>query len=352
MPRLPLAVLSAFLLAACTGSGGPTDTVVARATIGPDGGEVRVADGPLAGVVLTVPAGALAAPVELRIVRFGDPAHAFPGALAVRLGSSGAEVAEPLRVEPEAQEFANPARLQFVYAPLQILDTAPGNVRVRHAIAHGDERIEPDRVDVDAGKVEIQVSICGTFAVVEGPVQHSLQVYVGDPGAVPLDGGVQFARAFANDPVHHPNRDVERWTITTPSGVAGLDFEAFQLLGRFSVASDWIEVLRDPLLAWNDVSTLSIPGPPPTRTTDVWSPIQAIAPLGSGTLALDGHWRFAPPMQVGSRLLLDLVELHLDMHWNRPDIGEGGQQQTFVFAPGLGLVALQLDGVLHLRTDL
>src|SRR5580765_2864411 len=123
MPHLRLASLSTLVLAACSGSGGPTDTVVARATIGPDGGEVRVADGPLAGVVLTVPAGALAAPVELRIVRFGDPAHAFPGALAVRLGPSAGEVAEPLRVEPEAQEFANPARLRFVYAPLQILDT-------------------------------------------------------------------------------------------------------------------------------------------------------------------------------------------------------------------------------------
>jgi hypothetical protein len=361
MPRLRYAAhcaaaLSAAALAACRG-GGPTDTVVARATIGPDGGELRVADGPFAGIALTVPPGALAAPVELRIVRLGDPKHAFIDPLALRLDPSF-QAAEPLRVEPLAQEFTSPARLLLRYEPLRIDFTAPGNVRVRHASARGDQRIEPDRVDVDAGEVEIDVGICGTFGVVNGPVQQSLQAYVGDPGSVPLDGGVQFARQFAADPVHHPNRNVERWTITAPSGVTGLDFDDFMLLGRFSVAApgllplSWLEVLRDPLLAWRHVSVLSIPGTPPSTATDIWSPMQATSPLGSGTLALEGHWRYASPMQVGSRCLLDLVELQMNAHWNRPDIGEGQQQQTFVFAPGFGLVALQVDGVLHLRTDL
>src|SRR5262249_35934713 len=153
----------------------------------PDGGEVRVADGPLAGVALTVPPGALAAPVELRIVRLADPGHAFPEPQALHIDPSLGEVAEPLRVEPPAQEFGKPARLHLRYDPQGIDVTAPGNVRVRHASARGDQRIEPDGVDVDAGEVKVDIAICGTFGVVLGPVQPSLQAYVGDQGSVPLD---------------------------------------------------------------------------------------------------------------------------------------------------------------------
>lgn len=315
-----------------------TRTVVAEVAVDGGGGGFVVTGGRLTGLQLVVPPGALTRSVTVRAVV--EDVSLPPGVVT----STVFEPGERVRLEPADLDFAVPARLTLPYAPLR-LNTAPGNVRV---LTDDDNRMEPEVIDVDAGRVTVPVHRLGSFQVVEGP-RPPLTDYLPASGArVPLEGGWTFTALDQSLP-HAPLQIAKNWTITDDAmGAAGFYTRGFDLLGRFSVVDDWDEL-------WLESRSMfgPIPGdaPPGATETLLYQPRTAAAPTGVGTAFLDGQWSWAPPVQIGSRRILDALELRLQLQWTRDD-GNGGREVSVLLAPDLGLLALRIDGVERARTDL
>ena len=344
MPHRFLCLAGLLLLAACSGSDGPKDELLAQADIGPAGGQLEVTNGQYDGLRLTVPGGALASAVT---VTMWKPAPSPSGALSpLVVGGPGPFV----RIDPPTVVFLTPATLRLPYLLQQVVTTGPGNVQAMHYSTTGHIRIDPPVVDVHRGLIEVPIPSLGGFQVVPGPHAPSLDAYLPALGtSVPLEDGFTFTYQQLLAP-HMPGRNITRWTVDTTTVAHAIDFELWQIAGRAGLSADWQEVWDTPLdVLLHEANTLT----PPARTsTRIYSPISSPNPLHSGQVSVLGRFGFEVPLRLGNREYRDVLRIRLITSWERPDLGTGSSIEVFWFAPDVGLLQMQQDGVIRVRTDL
>lgn len=338
-------VVAAASAAACHRSSTGGDPVLAEAVVGPEGGELVVADGQQAGWRLLVPAGALAVPTSLRVV-----AAALPTVVAEGVAPETSTTPSPgaaFRIEPVGLQLVERATLRAPYRVEALTNTAPGNVRVREVRNGNAIDAVPAVVDVAAGRVELPIRFLGSYQVVPGPRVATIDAYWQPIGeAVALAGG----RTFAVEPpaVGSPFATTcdRRWRYEGPHGVDLLHFAADALRGREAPDEGWREVWSEAFPAWQ----AAFASPPPLARTFV---MQVQAPIGGpglgAQMTAQSQWTWDVPQPVGDTLATDVVRVWLTLTWNRADLGVGTRDYKFWFAPGLGLVALSEDGVVHRR---
>lgn len=342
---LPLLLVT---LPACRGSSdGPTDTVLAKATIGVGGGQVEVTEGLFAGLRLTVPAGALDRAVEVRLVKPAPPGSGVYQPLSI-VGPGPF-----VRIEPQAQDFAVPATLRLPYIVDAIGFGGPGHVRalrVRTAGTNEMSYIEAPVVDVVQGRIEFETPGLGGYQVVQAPPAPSMADYLPALGST-----AQFedGYSFSFDEVLVPQIGtsvLSRWTIDTGALQQVAYFDQFRMVGRAVPNASWLEAWDTPIDALvyeryaTTMRTLS-----PTR---IYEPPSAPAPSYVGQVSLLGRFGFEVPLRIGNREFRDILRIRLHTAWERPDLGQGSAEQVFWFAPGVGLIQMQTDGVIRIRTDL
>jgi hypothetical protein len=337
-------LLSLFgLLVACS-SDGPRDTVLAAATIGPAGGQIEVTEGLYAGLRLTVPGGAMTQDVQVRFVKPAPPpGNTYSPAIATGPGPF-------VWIEPRDLVFLQPAALRLPYLPQSMVSQGPGNVRATQVTATGVHYLEPPVVDWQLGRIELEIDSLGGYQVVHGVRPGSIQDYLPANGTtVPLQGGY----SFAYDSVLPPRfgaRAITRWLVDTGSFAEGVYFEGWSAVGRVAPNADWEEIWAtsvDAMLLEAYTTT-----PPTVTTTQVYSPISAVAPTWPGTATVLGRFALDAPVFVNGREFRDVLKIRLQIEWQRPDLGTGDTEIVYWFAPGVGLVQLGIDGVIRQRTDL
>lgn len=344
-------VLSAVIcvLAACGGSGTvspPGEVVIGEHVFGPAGDTWTVSAGPLAGLSLQVPAGAVAAPQRVRLIQLGF------------LVSSLHDVIGPmLRFEPVDLAFMQPAVLQVPYQAAHLTTLAPGNVRLSHVGPAGERLLRPFEVDVAGGLSRFEIPALGGFSLVAGP-RATLQDYLpGDGEPVTFDSGASFVSEVVLD---EPNLagPVTRWSFSGDDGEAGLYLDGGSAVpnvsGRFDRGgAGWQELWRSSV----PLFVAPLPGQLPAFLpgvifTDVYAPFGSTVASGTGRATFETFWQWREPLQVGSQLLLDVLELQWHATWQRDDIGAGSSDLVLWMAPGLGVLGMRRDGVVHLRTGL
>lgn len=336
------------VLPACRGSSsGSGDTVLAKATIGVGGGEVEVTEGLYAGLRLVVPAGALGSSTEVQFIQPAPP---------------GAGTAQPLsivgpgpfvRIEPQALDFALPATLRLPYIVDAIGFGGPGHVRalrVRTVGANESRYIEAPVVDVVRGRIEFETTGLGWYQVVQAPPAASTADYLPALGST-----AQFedGYSFSFDEVLVPQIGVDvlrRWTIDNGSLQQVAYFDQFRMVGRAVPNASWLEAWDVPIdaLVYERYAT-TYPVLSPTR---IYEPPSAETPAYVGRVSLLGRFGFEVPLRIGNREFRDVLRIRLHAAWTRPDLGVGDAEQVFWFAPGVGLIQMQTDGVIRIRTDL
>lgn len=332
------------LLAACSGSDGPRDTVLAAATIGVAGGQLEVTEGLYNGLRLTVPGGALAQDVQVRFVK---PAPPPPGTY------NPAVVTGPgpyVRIEPEELTFQQPATLRLPYLPQSLIAQGPGNVRAAHVTAAGWNYLEAPVVDWVLGRIELEIDSLGGYQVVPGAHAGSMTAYLPSNGTpVPLQGGYTFAYESVLPP-RFGARAITRWLVSTGSYAEGIYFEDWRAAGRVNPNADWEEIWAttiDTMLLEAYATT-----PPQVTATQVYSPISATTVTWPGTATVLGRFALDVPVRCNGREFRDVLKVRLQIGWERPDLGTGDTELVYWFAPGVGLVQLGIDGVIRQRTDL
>ncbi len=331
MRPCPLACVLA--LAACSNSRSTGAAVYAEATIGPEGGVVVAGSGPLAGLRLTVPPGALAAPT---VVRVRDVPGQPPGPAVIE----GAPPGRAFVIEPAGLRLEQRALLHVPFLPQNLRETAPGNVRLRERRNGNVIDYEPEVVDVAQRFVEAPIRWFSEYVVVSGPVAGGIAAYQPAEGAVALAGDVVFAVEPVPPESPFAAAGAMRWRITSPGREDVLYFAGELLVGREAPlpAEGWRERWQTPQRVW-----IGPPGAGTTLGIDVERPIGALSVGGALTFAAD--WSWSDPRTIAGRQLFDLVQLRLQLAWNRQDLGVGQREYRFWFAPGVGLVALGEDGV-------
>lgn len=343
--RASPAVLLAFLSIACHGSSsGSSSPELAAVTIGPEGGTIEVSGGVQAGLVFTIPAGALAAPTRIRV---RDATRlAPPGALPT---IEPAWIARPFYFEPAGLELALPGTLRAPYRVTAIANTAPGNVRLREVRNGNTIDHVPAVIDVAQGFVEFATRRLSWFEVRTGPRANGIGDYQSQVGAVvPLTGGGAFTVEPGPAPSPFPATTAHGWRLTSTTGDERLWFGAGGLVGREDLIAGWREVWSQPFEVWTPSPEAAING----ATFPVAVSYPFTLQSTTGQMTAFGAWQWIAPREIDGRQLLDLLQLRVSLAWNRGDIGVGQKEYRFTFAPELGLVALSIDGVEQTRTDL
>lgn len=328
-------VLAFLALSACHARFESVETTLASATIGSEGGTLTVTSGPQAGLVLTIPPGALSSATAFRVVL--TPTSPNPPET-----SEVTPPGRPFRIEPVDVTFQESATLRMPFMPeVLMLRTGLGNVRIRQqSISAAWDRV-PLLVDVTGRVVETRLTIGGTFQVVEGPSAASLQEYFPARGSTTtlLDGTVFSVEPFVD--VRFPGRDLELWRIHTAAHEFALLREGGSFVGRYDWTQGWLEMW--PGQGNNPASLVHVAygyAWGETVVTNVYTP--ATSPLSvGGTVQLRTAWSFQPPVQVGAQTHLDVMQLRVGVRWNRGDIAPGEGEHVFTFARGVGLVGLQ-----------
>jgi hypothetical protein len=329
-----------LLLAACSRGVDTPPTVLGAATIGPAGGELVITSGKQAGLRLSVPAGAVADPVEIRVV---DAEVVLPAELLAT--SYAPEPASAFRLEPTDLYLDLPAALRLPYDPLRLRGMAPGNVRVRQQRSGATVDLDPPMVDAVAGRVEIASRSFGRFQVVRGPLVGGLGAYQPPSDAVvALADGWSFTAAAVPAASPFAGPEARQWHLTGPGFDEVLFFDGLDLRGR-EAPQWWREAWDQPVVVWQDVD--SVVPQATTITMQVQAPLTQLSLGGSMTVLGVKAWDVPRPL--GDRLVYDVVQLKLDLAWNRHDVGVGQRQYLFWFAPEVGLLALAIDGVVHER---
>jgi hypothetical protein len=342
----PLLFSALLSLAAfgCSSSNGPA--VMASATIGPAGGELLVADGEQAGLKLVVPAGAVSAPTEFRIVQVTRtaPIGSSTPAFALMPG-------EPFRIEPESLRLDVLGTLEAPYRLQAIQNTAAGNVRFEQLRDGITRTYEPATVDIVAGRVSMPIRTLGRYQVVFGPRAQNLDEYrPALDSVVTLEGGYTFAVEPVPDfaPAAFRTGTAQRWRIRGPGVDDSIYVDGDEWLGRESSPPGWVEVWANRALVWQDLRGQQ----PFTVTTPmtVNSPVQGNS--SSGLMTVFGTWNWSEPRFVGPRQLFDVLQLSVTLAWDRQDIGTGQRAYRFLLAPGQGLIGLVQDSITYARTVL
>ncbi len=360
LPRLAV-LCSLGLLTACGSSGGGSgEPVLGSARIGLDGGELRVLEGPQAGLVLTVPPGALDRNTTIRIVQAATPPLA-PESLGAGNESGDPETSTvqppglPYRLEPVDVQFRQAATLRMPYRPeAHFYLTGLGNVRVRQQSPAAVWDREPVEVDVLGRYVETRVTIGGTFQVVTGPKVTGIHQYFPPVGApVPLGNGARFHCEPHEDPRLQP-RGIERWRFELLPLVRDMAWlrEGGYFVGRESAAESWLELWPgqagnfEQIRHYFEVTDFGAP-----FATEVFNPATTTVATG-GSARLRTSWRFAEPRTVAGQRFLDVLELRLAVRWNRVDLLPGEDALTIWLAPGVGVLAVRDDTTVYERTTL
>jgi len=132
-----------------SGNGGAAPADEARATIGPEGGELSGAQGSaLEGVKLVVPQGALAAPTEIRIAPAGQ-AMPLP-ATAVRCGPM-------FSIEPAGLALATPATLTLPFDEATVTDQLRFDDQVKVWV--GNDAAWSQQLQTDSTDVSVTVEL-------------------------------------------------------------------------------------------------------------------------------------------------------------------------------------------------
>jgi len=337
--RLLLLTLVA-LAAACGGSGSSATAALGVATIGPAGGILVVERGQQQGLVLEVPAGAVARPTEFRVV-----AEAGGGSPSAPTGAGVPAVAAPLRIEPV--ELVSPVsmRLRIPYQPANISGTGAGNVDVRQKSAALSSDYDPEAIDAIAGWVEISVKTLGRFEVVVAPTPADLLSYLPPVGEVAsLEDGFIFT--IEPEPVLSPlaGLDVVAWSIAGPSFNEQIIAGGPALLGRRSGAL-WAEEWSIPYDPFSD------PGAALANMSSQTAAVTDFAALSivSATVTPLGYFQYALPIRYDEQLYTDIGQLVIHVAYDRPDLGVGERQVTMWLSPEVGLLRLGVDGVAYDR---
>jgi hypothetical protein len=172
---------------------------------------------------------------------------------------------------------------------------------------------------------------------------------------VPLEDGYSFAYDVVLEP-HYPGRALTRWLTDTGAYSYGHYVElstianAMLLTGRVVPSADWLEVWDAPVAfmvpEWNATTQ------PITTTTSIYSPISSVAPTETGTASLLGRFGFEVPLRIGQREFRNVLRVRLLTESDSPGNGPQSGEQVFWFAPGVGLLQMQVGGVIRIRTDL
>ena len=325
-----------------TGSG---TAALAIATVGPAGGEINITSGDYAGLRLQIPAGAVATLTELRIV--DELQEYFDGALPLQFA---VPIGLPFRIEPADLRFDLQATLQLPYRVAYVSGTAPGNVRARQVRNGNVIDWAPSQVDVGGGQAVLRTSTLGSFRVVQGPVVadvHDYQQLLGT--SVALGGGFAFAVEEVPSTSPFATVDARRWRITGPGFEDVIYFVGNAVRARESGLENWRESWVDLLPVWS-YGPLSLP--PGTFATPTFVSQPLGGPTIGGAMTASGGWSWSDPRLVGTTLLYDVLQLRLDLAWNRQDLGIGQRSYRFYFAPGHGLIGFSKDGVAHDRASL
>ncbi len=342
--------LVGLLLVGCSHSSSSGIGELANATIGPDGGELRIDSGPQAGLVLTVPAGALTSDVTLRIVQI-VPAAPPPGTAALEVTPPG----RPFRLEPIGVQFRTAATLRLPYMPEVLLYRCGlGNVRVHQESGAASWNREPAIIDVSGRFVETTLLTGGQLQVIEGPrVSSFLDYFPARDTVAALDNGASFRCESIAD-VRFPMRDLYRWRLQLDPLYRdfGYVLENGAFVGRVSFDDDWLEMWAGQHLASQQLLPISEGyGFGPNMTTAVYRPAAMSLSL-AGSAQLRTAWRFREPMLVAGQRVLDVLELRIDVAWNRGDIAADHEEMIFWFAPGHGLLGVRDGTADYLRTSL
>jgi hypothetical protein len=343
MRACPLLLLA---LAACSGSGsGTVSPVLATTTIGPEGGELAIDSGPQAGLRLTVPPGALAAPTRLSVRDVSaDPP---PGTYAT---SFAPVPGRPFVLEPAGLRLEERATLRMPYRVANVVSTAPGNVRVRELRGGNAVEYEPDVVDVDTGFVEMPIRFLSQYCVVVGPRVTNIASYWTVPGLVPLEDDMSFEVGPADPASPFASPQGVRWRIRGTGFDESLYFDGELLLGRESAIDNWRERWAQGVHVWTRADVAS-----PTGTivqSTVVEPILGTTGATPGQITVFGSWAWAAPRTVAGTSLRDVLQMRLSLAWSRADLGVGQREYLFWFAPNRGLLAIAQDGVVRSRTML
>jgi hypothetical protein len=332
------------LCVACDGSNsGPP--VLASATIGPEGGVITVDAEVQAGLRLTIPAGALTEPTVVRILDLTPPRTSGMHPTT----SSVPQPGQPFLIEPPGLRLDQLATLRAPYRVMLVFQTGPGNVRLQQVRNDISIDFEPTAVDVEGGYVEVPIRHFARCQVIRGLPAQIASFHPVPGTAVELADGFTFAveEVPAESPFATPT--ARRWRITGPTSTDLLYFDGDQLRGRESLIEDWREIWNESYPVWTHELLAASVG---ALTTVIAVHLPISAPSIGGQMTVSGSWNWTAPRPVGDRLLLDVVQLRVNLAWNRHNVGIGQREYRFWFAPNIGLIAFRKDGVEHVRLTL
>lgn len=311
--------------------------VLVAASIGNDGGTLRVDEGDQAGLQLVVPPGALATSTEVRVLLVLEPRSMLVSMTPPSL---------VFRIEPAELGLAQLAVLRLPYQPEQVYDTAPGNVVARTEVAGVAVDRQPVLVDVAARVMTSTIDRFGSYRVVPGPVASLASYLPPLDDVVDLGGGVTFvAEAVPSGSPFAALAD-RRWRVDWPEGAQILYFQGDRFVGREWLLESRRETLGTGVFVWNQ-GDRTLPAVPELR------PFVLEQPIGSspvpGTMAVYGAWFWDQPRLVVDQLFADTIRLRISLGWSGNGIAVGSTDLEFVFGAGIGLLALAEDGIERTR---
>ncbi len=341
LARLVSSSLVVLGLAACSSSGG--DGSNAKSTIGTSGGTLAVTSGPLNGLMLTVPANALAADTELTVQSVGAPNLA--GFTAI--GSAA-------RFGPAGTSFSTAATLVMPFKTSRIPSgrTTADIVLKRQDSTGAVTDLAVTSVDATGQTVTASVPGFSTiWPVVPNPVAgvpFSTLFPLVDGDVYVFDGGTTVEISVG--PVVFPgvpSIDLIEVSINSPDGTFGVWMTRFadgtlQRLGDFgfSMAEMGYSVSNPQLFAPATVNdgTMVSSGPYPYDNYVV--PDTTPSSMGMNTY----HGTFT---QVGT-VMTPAGTFNNVFRWDIEDMSVEGNsstdQSSLWLAPDVGLVKLQLSG--------
>lgn len=332
-----IAILPLAAGCARTRSSDDSSALLVAASVGPEGGTLRVDDGEQAGLQLVVPAGALATTTEVRVLAVREPQILLSTLPAPSI---------VFRIEPDALALANLAVLRMPYRPEQVYDTAPGNVVARTSVAGVEVDRPPLLVDLAAKVMTTTIDRFGAYRVVPGPVATLDDYRPVRDDVVDLGGGVTFVAEAV--PAGSPFASIaaERWRIDWPEGAQILYFQGDQLVGRDWLLESRRDTLTQGVFVWNQ-GDRTLPPPPEARAFLLEQPIGTTPVLGA--MVVFGAWYWDQPQFVVDQLVADTIRLRISLGWSGNGIAAGNTELEFVFGAGIGLLALAEDGVERTR---
>ncbi|MGK0157841.1 MAG: hypothetical protein ACI9SE_004824 [Neolewinella sp.] len=308
--------------------------------IGPEGGALVVNSGNQEGLTMTVDPGVLTAWVDFRI-RDILPGSLAPGGVSY----SEPSPALPFRIEPEDLVLSSSVRLRLPYQPTAISGTGPGNVEINQVSPFTVRGYDPDMVDAVEGFVELDIKTFGQFQVVTGERVDPLD-YVPPVGVITqLSNGFEFGVQDAAAQSEFASLATKEWRITGPAFDESVILNIYDVVGRRSESSDWLEVWGD---AFRPFQTTG-PGfvTPQTSVMQVQSPI-GWPSIGASVLPF-GFMSYELPRVYDGVLRRDVLKLALNVAYSRADLGTAERRMIYWFSPTAGLLQVSIDGTIYDR---